>query len=265
MDNNKCERIFRKKVTENENQSSILENQKGFALVILAVLMPLILAALAFLYVSTTQIEIRSTLLQTCRNELIQTQEKSASLIKSLMSLNKLVDIIKWSLFIAKLLSLASLANPMLAVLIKSVLAIANSSSKVISILQKTIIYSLWITMENDLIKLQSQLRQILKSYSKKTKDLMLISTQLIIGNLFREISVEAEKPNEKITKYRLKKEFSEKQKLYVRWRYNVQLAPTLTQWIDLNQNFNGFCGVSLRKEEPWIPILYADKFYWKL
>lgn len=68
-------------------QTSTNESEKGIVIIYLCFLMPLILTAILFVYVGTTQLEISSTLHQICRTELLAIQDKlSHRLHKTMMS-----------------------------------------------------------------------------------------------------------------------------------------------------------------------------------
>ncbi len=244
--------------------SSKLERQKGFALVFLITLLPLVLAALTFLYVATTQIEIKSTLQQTCRIELMKGQQTASSLIKSLMALNKLVTVVKWGDFIARVLSLAATPFPPVAAAIRGILALAKTAKTAIPLIQKAILIGLGAGLETYLMNGHRALLKILNHYARKSTDLVTLSNKIVFANYIRGLSVEPENPNARLTTYRLKKDFENKQELFLHWKYQLKTSPFLFEWAPWQQTFHGYCSATLKKEEPWEPTLYAGKLFWK-
>lgn len=244
--------------------SSKIERQKGFALVFLITLLPLVLAALTFLYVGTTQIEIKSTLQQTCRAELMKAQKTASSLINTLMAINKLIAIVKWGEFLARIASYVTTPFPLLSLAIKGILAVAKTAKTAIPLIQKAILVGLGPGLEYYLVVGHRELSKILTAYSQKTTDLMILSNKLVFANYIRTLSVEPENPAAELTKYRLKKNFEDKQQLFLHWRYRLKASPALFKWAPWEQTFHGHCSATLKKEEPWEPTLYAGKFFWK-
>jgi hypothetical protein len=114
------------------------------------------------------------------------------------------------------------------------------------------------------LISGHRKLSKILIDYSKKTTGLVILSNKIVFANYIRGLSVEPEDPRAKLTKYRLMKNFEDKQKLFLHWRYQLKTSAALFEWAPWQQTFSGHCSATLKKEEPWEPTLYADRFYWK-
>jgi hypothetical protein len=242
--------------------SSTLKQQQGFALVSLVCLMPLILAGIIFLYIGTTQIEIKSVVAQTCRVELLKVQEQSIPYLKALMALNAVIDIVKFGKFLARLARILVLIPPVAAIA-RTVLAVTTVAEEIIPAIQKGILAALWTTMETGLFRAQKGLKNILMGYQNKSVKLLDLNLQMVFGNFVRGLSVEPEHPKKQLTKYRLKTDFEEKQKLFLHWRYELQTNSQLYEFAQWKQKFSGHCAATLKKEEPWSPTLYADKFYW--
>lgn len=244
---------------QNINRST-LEQQRGFALIALLLLMPLVLLALVFLYLSTTQIEIRSSLHQTCRVQLLKTQESAAIEIRNLMALNKVVQLVKRISTIAEFSRLLIIAFPFLAPLINGIVAATRSAAQTVRIIQKTILFKIQATMTLGLFETQAQLRTIINKYRPRVRQLATLEEPFVGMNPVVSLAVEAVSPRSKLTTYRLKNDFENKQSLKVQWRYHLKASQTFNAWTRWHQHFNGSCAATLRKEEPWNATLYEDK-----
>lgn len=240
-------------------------DQSGFALVLLVTLLPLLLGGILFLYFATTQIEIRSHLNQVCRAELLEIQEEGSSLIKSLMALNKLIDVVKWADFIAGIATVLAFFNPGLIAVVRGILRLTKSARTAIPKIQKLILFGLGPGLTQKLLKVRATLLETLNEYTSKTENLLLISDKVFIGNYVRPLSVEPKNPKARLTKYKLREDFSKKQNIFLLWQYQLTSNSEIFPWTPWKQKFHGYCSATLREEEPWEPVLYVDKLIWNL
>lgn len=245
--------------------SKRLQQQHGFALVLFMSLLPMILAALTFLYIGTTQIELKSTLEQTCRIQLMNVQKNASNHLRTLMAVNKLVNIVKATQILALLSRVVLVGLPILAPILQSILATTKTAQEAIPRIQKAIIHSLLSTMSLGILKTQQELLKVLKNYQKKTAGLWIISNQFVFPNSHPALAVEPENPQSRLTKYRITQNFEDDQRLSLSWRYTLKTSSTLLPWAPWQQSFSGVCAATLNKEEPWIATLIADKSLLKL
>lgn len=242
-------------------KSNSKAKHEGFILVWLIGFLPLFFTAFTLLYTTTTQIELKSVLHQTCRTELLKIQETAAHHIQSLMAVNKLVDIANWAQFLTALSTIILIPFPFLAPIVETIFLKTKSVREAIPLIQKAIITNLRVTLTNGLWQTQRKLQLIIKNYKNKTSALWLIERAQVIGIPPLSLAIEAESPRSGLSKYRLKNNFSHLQSLTLSWNYSTarhSLFHTLAGW---NQSFSGQCSATLEQEEPWNAVLYADKF----
>lgn len=243
-----------------KRNSPQIRSEKGFSLVLLTTLIPLILAAIVFIYIGTTQIELKTSLHQTCRIELMKAQKVSSNLIYGLMLINKVIDGLKWAFVIGELLEF----TVVLASVGAAILSIAEFTAQQIPRIQKLIIAGIIAEEKYFLASTHYKLNGVIRDFKNRAHNLIDISNSFIFTNPLKGVPVEPENPKLPLTKYKLKKNFEDKQQLFFVWKYQLKTSSMFFRWANWNQRFRGGCNTTLKKESPWEPTLYADKFYWR-
>lgn len=255
------------------------ESERGFALIASLILLPLLIAGLFCFFYSTSIVELRSDLLQSCRIELTQTQSQSSEWIHGLMSLNPLVDLVKKSKKLAATALLIPGVGPLITALAQATLASVSDLRVGISALQGTLLQSLWLNMESGLVKAEQKIAQDLLDYKKRSKDLFQIQTLMVRGNHPHHVSVQADDPKSDLTTYSPKPDFISEQNLNVQWVYRIsglsffekrgpikglQQQRMGGDWKTNQFIFTDQCSVSNRKEKPWSPLSLVDRPFWR-
>lgn len=225
--------------------------------------MPVILATLTFLYIGTTQIEIKTSLHQICRMELLHIQQTASKQIQTLLALNRIIDLIRTTHAIAIVLRALSLVVPGLIAISQFLYQSSQSLQKTVSRIQKIIIFSLRKTMMISPFSLTARLQKELTAYSKRTQQLVSLKEKIVHFLPPTDLSVEPVTPQSNLTKYRLRDRFEERQRLQIHWKYRMKTAPQLITWANWSQAFGGQCSATLKKENPWQPTLYVDRRFW--
>ena len=246
-------------------RSDLLKKQEGFAVIFLLSLLPLILAATTFLYIGTCQLEMKSTMQKTCRAEFMKVQDSAARHIKTLLELNKFVDLIKWGQFVAAVTAAISFIMPPLKPIFMAILKSTKNAKEALPRLQKAVLLSLESTMRGGLLMTQKKLSLLIRDYQRRTAGLLAISNSWFVPRSSFQFSVEAEDPRAQLTKYRLKQKFEELQTLTLLWGYSLQTDSPLWRWASWKQSFRSSCSVTLERGPRWQPTLIADKFLLKL
>lgn len=224
------------------------------------ILLPLLLTGLLYFFYGTTQMEIRSSLLQTCRVDLIKTQVASSEWIQGLMALNPLIELIKNSKKIAKGALLVPGLGPLVTVIAQGVLAIAGELSALIPILQQKILSSLWVHMELGLSLSEQSLRQLLNDFKGRSKALFEVETLLVVGNHPHSVSLKPDTPKEALSTYSPKEDFLSEQSLRLHWVYELRWKNPFSRSHPLRFTYHDGCSVSNLKEDPWTAVLHRDK-----
>lgn len=252
-----------------------LRKQQGFALIWLCTLLPIILMASIFVYVGTIQIEMRSTLHQLCRSELITAQAQSSQIIQKIMVSNSIKNHHKKNFGKNSGKSQESLLRTSLEsqysvpwTLIDKKLTDKNHADSILfnNLSTQELLDALTKHSKLRVNKGKSQIQKALQDFQQKLAPLMDVSGIEVIGRPHSALSIQKSIYNllEHSDSISLKENFEKLQSLTLSWKYQLKLSPNFIIANSWSQNFEGHCSATLKKEKPWLPILYEDKFFWK-
>lgn len=211
-----------------KTRQSLLKQQQGFALMIMCMSLPVILMVSIFVYVGTIQIEIKSTLNQLCRQELLSAQTRAAQIFKKIRS--------------------------------------ENTDAHTTYLVQQELLKTLVQNSDFSLNKSKMQLHNMLLNYQNRLAPLMILSQIEIQGtpNSLSSIQMNLHNLLTLSNPIQFNESFERLQSLTLSWRYQLRLPSNFILDTPWSQSFEGHCSATLKKEKPWSPILYEDKFFWK-
>ncbi len=248
-----------------------IKNQRGFALVFLLSILPIILAAGFFLLFSQYLTQNWMQSLHTCRTELLNTQRKASQTLSQLMELNKLVKTLRISLIAAEAELVAALATedyPLAAQAEREILNI-KKQQKNLAAVQKTLIAQADLQMLSGVAKLITQLRAQDAVIRARLPSFFAYH----IEKMEPSVSTLAVKPDSSDVApvYELKPSFESSQALSVSWisvfQTKFQTNPSenskgAVQWVHQKHQKKDFCSASLKVDgSKYEAILRADKF----
>lgn len=209
-------------------QRTLRTQQQGFALVLMCMVLPIVLLISIFVYVGTTQIEIKSTLNQLCRQELLSAQNRAAHIFQKIRD--------------------------------------SNTDPHTPHAVQEKLLRTLVQNSDFSLNKSKIQLHNTLLNYQNKLAPLMSLSQIEIQGtpNSLSSIQMNIHNLLSLSNSIHFNENFERLQSLTLSWRYQLKLSPNFILDTPWSQNFEGHCSATLKKEKSWSPILYEDKFFWK-
>jgi len=235
------------KLTIYKRKLNQINSEKGFALIMMCLLLPIFLVTCTFIFIGMAQIEIKTTLNHLCRSELLKAQAKSSQIINQLMVNNKY--------------SAKNIKNQR-----NSYYLIPSTRNNNSNINRDQLIKSLTDNSKQSLINGKEILYNSLLTYKKKLESLVVLSEIATTGisNTTLSLEIESTHLSDTYDPIRLKENFVKLQSLTLHWKYQLKYIPLLETWTNWSQNFEGHCTATLKKEKPWPPILYEDKYYWK-
>ncbi|XGC80342.1 hypothetical protein ACES2L_13500 [Bdellovibrio bacteriovorus] len=230
-----------------------LKNQKGFALVLMTALLPVLLAAFFVIFAISGFIDKDLSIKHQCRKGGIEGQRQVGKLLTSLLNLNPKAQKLKIELERTKeqvAAALEALNYPLVGVLSVKIEKLEMARAE-LDAKQKQLI---------------RESNRLLSAHHKKTKsamqiplskDNLLISTSASnVQGKAPKLAVEADYIDIAPT-YSLHPLFSERQSLKHQWTYTVSLKKPFNQFINASFKFSKACAVSLEPQgKTWVPQL---------
>lgn len=239
-----------------------LNNFKGFVMLLLIALLPLILISISVLLISMKQIEIQLRLLQSCRILLLESQEQSATYIRTIIGLNTIQlpsDNIENRNYILNLIhkniNETSLRDE-LTDLVKS----KGSLTELLTKIKKILIHRLFINKKNLDEKIKPTLGKEYNQHKLKNNKFFIGSEINIESNQTEILSIEAIQDSKNQVQYQIRKNFQNYQQQSLNWSFYFSIPKQNLYKMDWSKKVSGTCSTTLTKEFPWVPILTADK-----
>lgn len=240
-----------------ENQTYKFSN-KGFAIPILLIILPIVLASIIFIYLLTSHIEIQSHFYDICRTDLAQTQDLVSKELVLLMALNPIITTTEWMSVALKMALVFSYANPILNALFQSLIKGTESLERSIDKIQKTLINIMTRTMTFGLVYTKMHTSTIFANYKRKLSNLTYLNEFELDYIKKPHPAVEPTNKNKSPSTYKLKDDFEREQQLFISWSYSSKIQPKFSPYAILNKSFKGKCIYSLERSEPWNSIQIA-------
>lgn len=215
----------------------LLAKQQGFALIWLCTLLPAILTTIIFVYAASIQIEIKSALHQLCRRELLAAQAQSSKIIQKIMTFHQTKNDVR-----------------------------KQDLGKINALTQQALVNALAQHNQFSLKQSQSAIQKSILGYQKKLSPFMDLTEIEVSGNPYSAYSIQMNIHHslDFSEPIQLNENFERLQSLTLSWKYQLKLSRNFIIESSWSQNFEGHCSATLKKEKPWPPILYEDKFFWK-
>ncbi len=218
-------------------------SNSGYALVFLCLLLPLILTVIFYIYAKIIQVEMKSHLHQICRRELLAAQAQASKAIQQIMKLNH-------SRMATKMHSMPRNQNHLLP----SIAEETKASNSIHNLLQLS---------RNHLKKGKEELQSLFERYQHKLDAFIDISDINIYEKMSPNPSIELKtSPLFNKPYFQFKENFEQIQSLTLFWTYQLKTKSHFSNWDPWPQKFKGQCSATLKKEAPWLPILYEDRLY---
>ncbi|MEZ0392042.1 MAG: hypothetical protein ACAH59_07510 [Pseudobdellovibrionaceae bacterium] len=244
-----------------------MSNQKGFALVFLLALLPLLISGILAILFSQYLTKNWMQSLHICRTELLKTQKTTASHLRTLMNLNTSAKALRLALQRAQIqlaIAIATKNFPLAAKAKMEILRIEKLRRQLDGA-QRSLILQANFEMSRGV---QTVLRKI-KKQSQDLQAHLPPHFNFQIQTLTPQIPVLAVQPDrpETAPAYELKAEFEQQQALHVSWISQFQTGhKDQGQWIQNKHKKKDSCSATIqRKGQSFTEILHADRFSWKL
>lgn len=249
-----------------KHQSAALTlNPKGFVMIYLLALMPLLMSALTAYLLMNTSLQTWMESSHICRTTLLETQKNVSADLEKLLALNPSVKTVRLQIATTRVAIAAAIAANQGYALpqLYRLLVQFENQEHALGVAQKALIASANLKMLSGPQKVETALR---KQYLQLTPRLAeFVSFKLI--NTWSSptlLAVKPDHPNRPAAIYELKNNFKRQQSLQVFWKTQLHIQPL--QWTKNWFHFKGekkdSCVASLeQKEQKWISILNEDKF----
>lgn len=112
----------------------------------------------------------------------------------------------------------------------------------------------------------KARIQKSLQNFQQKLDPLVELSGMEVTGLPNSAFSIQMNVHNllDFSNPIQIKENFERLQSLTLSWKYQLKLSPNFIIGNSWSQNFEGHCSATLKKEKPWPPTLYEDKFFWK-
>jgi len=238
---------------------SPLRNNKGYALALMAALLPVLMGLLLLGSAVMITIKINQQYLYTCRSEGLRGQKIVGPHLKALMALNPVSVALRAKKYISRGKIIAALAA-------QNYIALAKATAD----------YN--ATLEN-LRKLDAQQKQIIQQSNLVLRTAhQMAQTKLrkegfankSLGILESTFSMEFRQPPKLAVQpddtdiaptYSLEKDFENKQALAQKWQYTLRVVRPLRRLLSGTFQFEKSCAITLKEENhTWQPKVKKDK-----
>jgi hypothetical protein len=242
--------------------ASSIANDKGFALVFLISLLPILLAAGLFLLFSQYLVQNWMQSLHICRTELLSTQKRAAQDLSTLMSLNSVAQGLRIALTAAKVeLAAATVSmDPIMIAKATANIAKIKRQQQQLDGVQKALISKADLAMSAGVQKV----RFLLQAQDLRMKARLPDFFSFHLRQIRLQASPLAVKPDvpELAPVYELKPQFEEAQALSVSWISEFHTnSSERSQWIHQKHQKKDFCSSSLKENgKQYQPILKAGR-----
>lgn len=236
-----------------------MKSSKGFALILLLSLIPVMTAAILLVFSSLIIFNKDLELKHTCRLFGIEGQKKASTQIKNLFKLNPQATRLKL-LEVQVLQQLALNPNPAIKITAVAKLQKIRAKQELLDIRQKQILKYGNFLMSSNYLRAQSVLR---RTASEKISPLIHfelislsgISPQLAVRPLMAGLA----------PTYGVKANFYEAQALAHSWQYQLSVASPFSKFLNGRFKLSRSCFVTLKQEgEMWTPLIGTAKSLWK-
>ncbi len=244
---------------------NILNHEKGFALVMLLIMIPIILTAYTLFYIGCAQIEISSALNQMCRAELQKSLLTSQKWLQTFIKLNARIVQIKPKMNINELKShlLDDLPKEYLSNQLLNQIQSLTNTYDIVELLQQSLLNDYLVNKEKSLIMHKYTVEKQLHLFSDQLKRLLQVS-KIEVQIHFMKVLPVAPTLNSNLSSfkyYTLKPQLETIEKQTLSWSYQLTTSTPMSEWTPWSQRIRGECTKTLTKEAPWIPVLIVDKF----
>ena len=234
------------------------EDQKGFSLIILLVLLPFLVTSLVFLGVLGLSLKHYHKGHRMCRQQLLETQDQLALVIERLVRLNPKSRTLRWKRMQAEKKWRLAQSTGRPAVIAA---AAAHLSYVTAQQVRHQARQQKWIFMGRRIqwIGPSEFSSEVRREFKGKVRHLMPPKYPLALQA----------KPLKSLTPdYQPLPHFEERQKASAHWSLSVRaiLPPFLSTFVNAQRKIIFQCSATIfRKEKKWIPSLSADKPSWSL
>lgn len=236
-------------------------NQKGFALALMVVLLPVVLAAGLASYAAMTFLQIEQRFLYTCRSGGIDGQEKAGKQIDALLKLNPKATrlIAEEKSAKAALVAAEMSTNPYAIAKAEARLRYVQGKQEILNLRQKAIVIAgnsaLQTAQQNTARKLG-----LLTSEITDYKSLFETSARIELKTPPR-LAVSPEGADIAPT-YRTDPDIEQRQALVHKWQYQLRVQRHLQGFISGDFKFKKSCAITVtEKGSSWTPKILRDKF----
>jgi hypothetical protein len=244
-----------------ENSQPKIRNSKsaGYVTILLALTTPLILIGMGWIFHRTGFLMRTQNDLKICREILTQTQAQVGKNISLLLLTNPKMKILK----VQKFITLAALATAVAAQQyalippLKQKLRTIELQRKSLKLVQKGLVDS-----SRQLMILGTTLAQ--KKILGRTENLIQSLEVISMSPHKPSLAVEVSNPGDSFTEYKIKSNFTEHQKLVLKWQLqSLKKQSSLVEHQPEQIRKRIECGVSLKQKlSSFSPILHQGKFF---
>lgn len=238
---------------------SPLHNNKGYALALMAALLPVLMGLLFLGAAVMITLKVNQQYLYTCRTEGVRGQRLVGPHLKVLLSLNPVSVALRTKKYLAMGKMAAALAAQNYVALAKATTEYnaALENLRKLDIQQKQL-----IQQSNLLLRTAHQKTQIkLRQDGSANKTLGILESTFSVD--FREPPKLAVHPDDTdiAPTYSLEKDFENKQALVQKWQYTLRVVRPLRRLLSGIFHFEKSCAITLKEEnKSWQPKVKKDK-----